>query len=171
MAFCQATKVPISRLKPFLAREWVLCASIAGLVITSLFLKKFPLYETRDFKIISLLLIQFVLIKGLEQTGLFALLAYWLGKQRNLHLKILLIAFVLAPLITNDLALIVLCPLALELNLARPELFFSLMAVLVNGASALTPTGNPQNLFIYWFYGVDLPAFLKAMIPFPSLWV
>ena len=71
----------------------------------------------------------------------------------------------MAPFITNDLALLVICPLALELELTHPEIFLSLLAVLANAGSALTPTGNPQNLFIYWFYQPSLREFLKTIAP------
>ena len=148
-----------------MVKEWLLCASLTGLVATSIFLKRIPLYEKRDFKILFLLLVQFVLIKGLENAGFFKNMAAFLHSQKRIHFKLLAATFLLAPFITNDLALLVICPLALELELTHPEIFLSLLAVLANAGSALTPTGNPQNLFIYWFYQPSLREFLKTIAP------
>ena len=148
-----------------MVKEWLFCASLAGLMATSIFLKRFPLYEEKDFRILFLLLVQFVLIKGLENAGLFENLAAFLRSQKRIHLKLLAATFLLAPFITNDLALLVVCPLALNLELTHQEIFFSLLAIAANAGSALTPTGNPQNLFLYWFYQLKFGEFLAKIAP------
>ncbi len=153
------------KIRFFLAKEWLFCAGLTGLITTSLFLKRLPLYEKKDFRILFLLLVQFVLIKGLENAGFFKNLAAFLHSRKRIHFKLLTATFLLAPFITNDLALLVVCPLALELDLTHPEIFFSLLAVMANAGSALTPTGNPQNLFIYWFYQPSLGKFLETIAP------
>ena len=46
-------------------------------------------------------------------------------------------------------------PLTLLLDARRKGLLVILEALAANAGSALTPFGNPQNLFIYWHYELD----------------
>ncbi len=158
-------KKPFDKISYFLLKEWLFFASLAGLILSSLFLQRFPLYERKDFEIIFLLFVQFSLIKGLENAGLFEIISSFLHGRKYLVLKLLLASLLLSPLITNDLALLILCPLALTLKISHPELFFTLLAIAANAGSALTPLGNPQNLFIYWFFRVNLGDFIKEIFP------
>lgn len=41
-----------------------------------------------------------------------------------------------------------------------------LEALTANAGAALSPVGNPQNLFIYWFYDVNPSVFIKTIAPF-----
>ena len=72
----------------------------------------------------------------------------------NLYLLLLTGAFVLAMLITNDAALFAIIPFTIvlaqrvRLNLRRIVIY---EIIAVNLGSALTPWGNPQNLFIYHY--------------------
>jgi len=69
-------------------------------------------------------------------------------------------------LITNDVSLIVIVPLTLSLNINGKGMLVILEALAANAGSALTPIGNPQNLFIYWFYNVPPDTFIKTIAPF-----
>lgn len=69
-------------------------------------------------------------------------------------------------LVTNDVALIVIVPLTLTLDINRKDILVILEALAANAGSALTPFGNPQNLFIYWFYNINAEAFITAIAPF-----
>ena len=69
-------------------------------------------------------------------------------------------------LVTNDIALIVIVPLTLSLNINRKDILVILEALAANSGSALTPVGNPQNLYIYWFYDVPPDVFIKTIAPF-----
>jgi len=69
-------------------------------------------------------------------------------------------------LVTNDIALIVIVPLTLSLNINRKDILVILEALAANSGSAFTPIGNPQNLFIYWFYDVPPDTFINTIAPF-----
>ena len=69
-------------------------------------------------------------------------------------------------LITNDVALVVLVPLTLSLRIQNKGVLVILEALAANAGSALTPTGNPQNLFIYWHYGLTPEIFIRTIAPF-----
>jgi len=54
--------------------------------------------------------------------------------------------------------------LALDTN--RKDILIILEALSANAGSALTPFGNPQNLFIYWFYDLHPIDFISTIAPF-----
>ncbi len=70
--------------------------------------------------------------------------------------------FLPASLVTNDAALFAAMPLALGQK--RAELA-ALLIVAANAGSALTPFGNPQNLYLYWYYNLSPTAFFAAVLP------
>ena len=78
------------------------------------------------------------------------------------------IAFFSSMLVTNDVALLTFVPLALvigkrlEHDMAKIIILQTLAA---NLGSALTPMGNPQNLFLYAHYKMASSAFLLSMAP------
>jgi len=55
-------------------------------------------------------------------------------------------------------------PLVLALKNHRAALA-ALLVVAANAGSALTPFGNPQNLYLYWYYGLSPKTFLLAVLP------
>ncbi len=74
----------------------------------------------------------------------------------------------LAAIVTNDVCLFLLVPLTrvlatqAHLPLAR---LVALEALAVNAGSALTPIGNPQNLFLWQRSGLDFARFTVMMAP------
>ncbi|MEP6964246.1 MAG: SLC13 family permease, partial [Polaromonas sp.] len=83
-----------------------------------------------------------------------------------------LAAALLSTLLTNDVALFVVVPLTLgvcritRMPAARLIIF---EALAVNTGSALTPIGNPQNLFLWQLSGVSFSRFTLHMLPLVSL--
>ena len=150
----------------FIINEWLLIASVSGLIITSVYSRRLPSFSANDFNIIFLLFILFVVVKGLEHSGLIQWLSEHIEKGTYLPLKLVLITFFLSMFITNDVALIVIVPLTLSLNAGRKDILVILEALAANAGSALTPFGNPQNLFIYWFYHVHPCNFVLEIAPF-----
>ncbi|HWH84505.1 MAG TPA: SLC13 family permease, partial [Burkholderiaceae bacterium] len=88
--------------------------------------------------------------------------------QRELALWLMAGAAVLSALVTNDVSLFLLVPLTrvlatqAELPLAR---LVVLQALAVNAGSALTPIGNPQNLFLWHRSGLTIAEFIAMMAP------
>ncbi len=150
----------------FLIREWLLLSSLTGLVLTSLYLGHLPHYSPLEFQVLFVLLVLFVIIKGLETSGLLKRLALRVERGRFLPLKLILATFFFSMIITNDVALILLVPLTLSLELERKGLIVILEALAANAGSAFTPIGNPQNLFIYWYYDLRPLIFMRTIAPF-----
>ena len=114
--------------------------------------------------------------QGLERTGVLQhLAAAWLARvrdQRQLALGLCALSAALAAALTNDVSLFLLVPLAralaaqAQLPLAR---WVVLLALAVNAGSALTPIGNPQNLFLWQQSGLSFVAFMAMMAPAVAL--
>jgi di/tricarboxylate transporter len=74
----------------------------------------------------------------------------------------------LSTLLTNDVALFVIVPLTVGLrHVARLPVTRLIVfeALAVNAGSALTPIGNPQNLFLWHQSGLSFGAFVWQMAP------
>ncbi len=145
-------------------REWLLLLTILGWSITSLSLWRFPHYSATDFKVIYTLFVFLVTIKGLESSGMLSGIAARLDRGRHLTPKLVIITGLLSMFITNDVALLTMVPLTLALDMDAKTII--LETLVANGASALTPFGNPQNIFIYYHYHLHPLAFMKTIAPF-----
>ncbi len=125
-----------------------------------------------DWGTISALSGLLLLTKGLEASGVLG----WLGShltsfmatERATAVSLVLTAAVLSTLLTNDVALFVVVPLTLGIcritGLPSTRLII-FEALAVNAGSALTPIGNPQNLFLWQLSGVSFGAFTVHMAP------
>ncbi|HYK72662.1 MAG TPA: SLC13 family permease [Pseudoneobacillus sp.] len=91
---------------------------------------------------------------------------------------LILLCFFSSMFVTNDVALLTFVPLTLVIGkktkLPTMETII-LQTIAANIGSSLTPMGNPQNLFIYSFYGITPIAFFTtvffmAVIGFSSLY-
>lgn len=113
-----------------------------------------------------------LLSRALEESGYLVRFAGWLCSRvptvRLLAIVLIVLAAVLAALVTNDVALFILVPLALSLgrltDLPTGRLIIFL-ALAVNAGSSATPIGNPQNLLLWQASGWSFWQFFSAMLP------
>lgn len=125
-----------------------------------------------DWQTVSALAGLMLLSRALEDSGYLARFAAWLVARCHvewlLAALLLLFAALLAALVTNDVALFILVPIALSLGrltgLASGRLIIFL-ALAVNAGSALTPIGNPQNLLLWQASGYSFWQFTLMMAP------
>ncbi len=68
--------------------------------------------------------------------------------------------------VTNDVALLTVVPFTLKLNVKRTGFLIILEVLAANAMSALTPFGNPQNIFIYFYYHLRPLEFMRIIVPF-----
>ena len=88
--------------------------------------------------------------------------------ERALAFLLVGLAAGLSTLLTNDVALFAVVPLALSLHKLAPlpiKRLVIFIALAVNAGSILTPLGNPQNLFLWQTSGVSFGAFVWALAP------
>ncbi len=152
-------------------KEWLLVTSGVGLILTSIYIKRFPKYSIDEIEVLFLLFVLFLTVNGLLKNRAFLKIAYHIEKGSLIPLKLILATFFLSMLVTNDISLLVIVPLTLSLNINKKDLLVIFEALAANAGSALTPIGNPQNLFIYWFYNVSPSEFIKTIAPFSLMFL
>jgi Na+/H+ antiporter NhaD/arsenite permease-like protein len=113
-----------------------------------------------------------MLTKAVELSGFLMWMAHRvvhrIHSERALAFLLVGLAAGLSTLLTNDVALFVVVPLALSLHKLAPlpiKRLVIFIALAVNAGSILTPLGNPQNLFLWQTSGVSFGAFVWALAP------
>jgi Na+/H+ antiporter NhaD/arsenite permease-like protein len=150
----------------FLLKEWLLIASGISMIVTSLYTRHVPSYSVREIEVLFILFVLFVTVNGLQRSGLISKISQSIQTGKAIPLKMVVTTFFLSMLVTNDIALLVVVPLTLLLPINRKDILVILEALAANAGSALTPFGNPQNLFIYWFYDLNPMVFVRTIAPF-----
>ena len=165
----------MSAIRTFVRREPVLLTALLAALITSFFVLPDRAYLSYfDVRTLALLYCLMVVVAGLRQAGLFAHLAHTLCEKvssvRMIGLILVLLCFFSSMVITNDVALLTFVPFAVVvLGMADRQKELMLVVVLqtvaANLGSMLTPVGNPQNLFLYSHYDLDMGVFLQTTFP------
>ncbi len=113
-----------------------------------------------------------IVIKALEKESTFDIIAIKLinkvNSERGIVLFLILLAFFFSIFLTNDVALLTLVPFALIISrkiTINIEETIILQAIAANIGSSLTPIGNPQNLFLYYFYHLSFSHFILITYP------
>lgn len=134
-------------------------------------------FEAIDFRTIGLLFCLMAVVAGFTRAGLLARartrLTRGQGDTRKLALMLVTLSFFAAMVVTNDVALISFVPLTLLLfQHASPRtLIITLVAQTVgaNLGSMMTPIGNPQNIYLYSTFNIDLGTFFATLAPYGIL--
>ncbi len=150
----------------WLLKEWLFFLSLAGVGATSLYLGRLPALGMEDVEILFLLFSLFLTVKGLERSGALLWVSRRMERGPFLAFKLVTLAFFFSMAVTNDAALVVLVPITLALQVEKKGFLVILEALAANAGSALTPFGNPQNLFISWTFHVPPGEFIRAVAPF-----
>jgi di/tricarboxylate transporter len=149
-----------------------------GLVLLSVFAPgRIASYASLvDWPTIAALTGLLLLTKGLEVSGglyrLGHMVVRWMATERSAALCLVVTAAVLSTVLTNDVALFVVVPLTLgvcRLTKMPTTKLIVFEALAVNVGSALTPIGNPQNLFLWQLSKVSFGEFVWHMLPLVAL--
>ena len=160
-----------------LRRHWMLAAA-AFVALVSMFLvppdKEYLGYF--DWKTIGCLFCVLAVASALRSAGVFdwvarAAIARF-ASPRTLTMTLVLVTAVFSMAFTNDVALVIMLPLSVAalVESDQPRLVpavFALQALAANLCGMVTPFGNPQNIYLYSFFHVELGEFLMTMaMPF-----
>ena len=150
---------------------WVL---LAAAVIFAVVRPRAPMDYLRlvDWQTVGALAGLLAITQGVERSGMLqgaaARLLSRTSELRNLVFLLAASAAVLSALVTNDVSLFLLVPLtrvlATQAHLPLARLVV-IEALAVNAGSALTPIGNPQNLFLWHRSGESFVGFMAMMAP------
>lgn len=159
----------------FLRREPVLSISFVCALVSAFFVPPSAAYlDYIDLRVLCLLFCLMAVVAGLQECGLFLVLAQRLlvGERpvRLISLTLILLPFFCSMLVTNDVALITFVPFAILVleMVGRRDLLIpiiSLQTVAANLGSMATPVGNPQNLFLYAHFSLSMGNFLSLLLP------
>lgn len=160
-----------------LRRHWMLAAA-AFVALVSMFLvppdEEYLGYF--DWKTIGCLFCVLAVASALRNAGVFdwaarAAIARF-GSPRKLAMTLVLVTAAFSMAFTNDVALVIMLPLSVAalVEFDQPRLVpavFALQALAANLCGMVTPFGNPQNIYLYSFFHVELGEFLMTMaMPF-----
>ncbi len=148
------------------ARHWPPAVSAVLLVLVSAGAGRLPAWSRDEFEVLALLGSLLVAVRGLALSGLVRRLARRLEAGRRVPARLVLATWLLSMLVTNDVALLAIVPLTLVLRRNDRGALVILEALAANAGSALTPFGNPQNLFLFWRYHPGAGEFLGTIAPF-----
>lgn len=169
----------IKEVLSFIKKETVLTIAFILAVISSFFVAPSLDYlDYIDFRVLGILLSLMIIMVAFQQIGIFDKIGTALLKQtttvRQLCGVLILLCFFSSMLITNDVALITFVPFALfTLKKANREdkmiFIIVLQTVAANLGSMLTPTGNPQNLYLYSISEMSFSEFMFFMLPYTAI--
>lgn len=163
-------KFPYKKLLTIIKKEAVLVVATVLAIITSFF--STPKIEYIDFKVLVLLFNLMVVVAAFKELKVLDSIAMWLLSRctsyKSITFTLVFLTFFASTLVTNDVALITFVPLTLILSKKiniNPVLIVIFQTLAANLGSALTPMGNPQNLFIYSFFNIAPFEFFKITMP------
>lgn len=131
-----------------------------------------------NFRVLAILFSLMLVVSALIRIGTFDYLtSKLLGRihsERNISLLLVVLAFFMSMLLTNDVTLVTLVPFAINVlkkykDKRRTMYTLILLTVSANLGSMLTPIGNPQNLYLYSLYHMKLGSFIMQMIPYSAV--
>jgi len=154
--------------EPFLIFLLILLGILA--VICPADIKDYPSFV--EWQTIVALTGLLMITTGLKESGYFGSASEKILKrvknERGLAIFFILLSAVLSTFLTNDITLFLVVPLTLTLQRLSRKSILKLVifeAMAVNAGSALTPIGNPQNLFLWHQWGISFPSFMLRMLP------
>jgi len=115
-----------------------------------------------------------VAVSGMKEANLFSKIAIFLTSKfytiKYIALTLVLSTFFLGMWVTNDAVLLTMVPFTLILTKQTEQEKYSLIIVILqtfaaNMGASLTPMGDPQNIYLYAYYGLGFGEFIMAMLP------
>lgn len=169
----------MNRVIDFVKKEIVLIISFVLAIISMFFVPPSERYiDYIDRRTLGLLFCLMTIMAGLNRLGLFKLLAEKLVHKvhtiRGVTVTLVLLCFFISMIITNDVTLITFVPftiILLEISHQKSKLIYivTLETISANLGSMTTPIGNPQNLYLFSNYNMNIDEFIIAIIPYSVL--
>jgi len=167
----------MKKIKEIIEQETVMTIAMLLAVVSCVALRPdtSAVFEAIDFRVLAILLSLMMVVAGLQKIGLFDFIGMQLllrvSNTRMLVMALVMLCFFLSMAFTNDVALITFVPFAIYVleKSGHRELMVQTIVfqtVAANLGSMVTPIGNPQNLFIYNYYGFTPGEFLETTLPY-----
>lgn len=175
-------KNPLVLLKNFIKREPVLFAALLLAFVAVCIVKPGVqvCVQAIDFRTLAILFSLMIVIKAFQSQNFLDVIAARLLRlcktRRALYFLLTYLVFFSSMFVTNDVALLTFVPITLLIfkRIGLPALHIVVLETLAaNLGSCVTPMGNPQNLYLFSYYGFSALEFfaLTAKIAIPSLFI
>ena len=169
----------MNKIISFIKREPVLFAAIVLALLALIFIRPSPslCIQAIDFRTLAILFSLMIVIKAFQSQNFLNIIAAKLLRlckgQRGLYFLLTYLVFFISMFVTNDVALLTFVPITLLIfsRIGIPALTIVVLETLAaNLGSCVTPMGNPQNLYLFSYYGFSAKDFflLTAKIALPS---
>ena len=165
----------MNKIKHFFKAESVLCIAALCAIGTMFLVPPDGEYLAYiDLRTLALLMCLMIVVAGVQACGAFRALTVQMlrrcGSGRALGVMLVWLPFFCAMLVTNDVALLVFVPFTLalleEAGYAKASIpILVAQTIAANLGSMATPVGNPQNLYLYAFYGLGIGEFFAVVLP------
>jgi Na+/H+ antiporter NhaD/arsenite permease-like protein len=162
-------------LRAWISRDPVTLAAAAAAALSLFWVRPDAGYLAYlDSKVLICLFSLMLAVEMLREASLFTYLAGSLVNKtvgfRRLAFLLVGLTYFLAMFLTNDVALITLVPLSMIIFRLINESqglirIIVLQTLAANVGSALTPIGNPQNLYLFTHYAMRADAFFQTGPP------
>lgn len=154
----------------FIKKEIVLIISISLAILSCVF--SVPNLSYIDFNVLILLFNLMIVVSSFNELKVLDSIATKILKgctsYTSITFTLVFITLISSMFVTNDVALLTFIPLTIiigkKTNLS-PLKIVIFQTIAANLGSSFTPMGNPQNLFIYSFYKLDIIDFFKSTFP------
>jgi len=137
---------------------------------------RIPSADSIDWRVIAALWNLMAVAVALESEFFLDYVASQISRrfhnERSLAFALIATAMGISMLMTNDVALLTLVPITVligRLGKFNPFKLVALETVGANVGSSLTPFGNPQNIFLFNYFDMNLLSFLEISIQFVAL--
>ena len=165
----------MSKVKSWCRANAMLVISLLAAVVTAFFVPPDRDYlGYYDLKTLACLFCVLAVVGALRDLHIFSALSqrmvHTFSTVRGVCTALVVITMFGSMLLTNDTALLTFLPLGwFVLSSTGQEKHTALLFILQNCAANLcgmiTPFGNPQNLYLFSYYGLSTKTFFSAMLP------
>ena len=161
----------MNKIISFIKREPVLFAAVLLAVVSVVIIRPAPslCVQAIDFRTLAILFSLMIVIKAFQSQNFLNVIAARLLRlcktQRSLYFLMTLLVFFSSMFVTNDVALLTFVPITILIftRIGLPCLRLVVLETLAaNLGSCITPMGNPQNLYLFSYYGFSAGEFFAT---------
>lgn len=155
----------------FAKKNYILVASIILAILSSIFIR--PKISYINFRVLIILFCLMLIFSGFNRIKFLDYISISIISKckttRILEFGLVFITFFMAMIVTNDVAVIIMVPIAI---LISKKVKFNILNTIIlqdigaNLGSFFTPMGNPRNLYLYSHYQLSFLDFIKVTTPY-----
>lgn len=152
----------------------LLVASLIAILTSLIVLPSKAYFSYINYKVLIVMFSIMITVTGLFEEDFFGFIAaFWvkrISQFKIIALTLVVLTFFLGMLMTNDAVLLTLIPFSVfiikqthqEKHLIKVVILQTFAA---NLGSALTPMGDPQNIYLYSNFSIPFMTFIQTMLP------